>query len=150
MATTKKVKEYPQSLHQEILQATKPILDKVSKLNQGVETLAGRMEYLVKLLEERKESPKIHNHVEYIDKEALQSLIAEPFLKLHEDIRLLRIEVKNKEAPNLTISAFSKKSGRSVGTIRNYLDEGKLSYHQAGKGFRITIPVAELEKIKQL
>jgi hypothetical protein len=132
MATSKRKGTEPQSIQHEVIEAIKPLIVRIAKTNELVELV---LEKIASLNE---------------DVGRGQNSFEKGFSQMKEEIALLNLKSEVKESPTLEISEFARRAGLSHKTIRNYLTDGKISYNQAGKGYKISIPTSELQKLKQM
>jgi len=92
------------------------------------------------------EIPQQLNLVSVIQmKEALEEIVS-PLIK---EVQTLRLAIQGNNQ-NLSLKEFSAKAGLSIPTVRGMIERKEISYNQAGEGKKITIPVSELLKTKQL
>ena len=92
------------------------------------------------------EMPSQLNLVNLIQvKEVLEDMIS-PLIK---EVQRLKIAIEGNNQ-NISLKEFSQKSGLSIPTVRGMIDRKQIAYNQAGDKKKITIPVTELLKTKQL
>lgn len=84
-----------------------------------------------------------------IETDELDAMIAKHLQPLREEINRLLVIIET-DSKHLSLKDFASRSGRSEQTIRGLAEAGKIKFHQARPGCKITIPASEINKIKQL
>ena len=79
----------------------------------------------------------------------MKAALEEMVKPLQDEIKRLCLLVEGNNQ-NISIKEFAEKAGLSIPTVRGMMERKQISYNQAGDKKKITIPISELLKIKQL
>ena len=92
------------------------------------------------------ETPTQFNLVSIIEMEQALERIVGP---LKKEVHELRLSVQGNNQ-NISIKEFSEKAGLSIPTVRGMMQRGLIQFNQSGEKKKVTIPISELLKTKQL